>query len=177
MTTAGCIRTHSGVLVNILNPDPDTIIIEDIIHSLCHQCRYNGHSFDFYSVGEHSIYVSQFVREENRLWGLLHDASEAYLCDIPRPLKPLLTNYREIEFNLEMVIARKFNLSWPMPLDVKQVDSALLLPECDRLLPNSQDTWNSIEGAPDLREKVTIACYTPAIARHYFWQRYKELTH
>src|SRR5687768_8805887 len=118
----GHILTYSGVLVNPLDPNPDTILIDDIIHSLCNQCRYNGHTSKFYSVGEHSVYVSWSVKPENALAGLLHDASEAYLCDIPRPLKPFFTNYKEMEAKLEEVIFTKFGLPYPMALDVKQVD-------------------------------------------------------
>jgi len=176
MIIKGHILTHSGVLVNPLDPDPDTICIEDIVWSLAQQCRYNGHTSDFYSVAEHSVYVSRFVKPENALYGLLHDATEAYLCDVPRPIKPLLVGYYEIEDTLMKCIAAKFGLPATMPLDVKQVDGAMLLPERDRLMPSDIGDWTQLEGAPDLREKVTIACLQPEAARQLFWERLKELT-
>ena len=70
-------------------PNPDDIRIEDIAHALSNQCRFAGHAREFYSVAEHSVHVSQLCLPEHALWGLLHDASEAYLVDLPRPLKLL----------------------------------------------------------------------------------------
>jgi hypothetical protein len=175
-SVAGHILTHSGVLVNPINPDPETILIEDIAHSLSMQCRYNGHTSKFYSVAEHSWWVSKFCTDESALWALLHDATEAYLCDIPRPIKPLLTNYVEIETRLMEAIARKFGLDGTMPSEVKLLDCAMLLPERDQLMPNALGDWTQLPEAPDLRERVYVECWTPDMARHWFMERFKELT-
>ena len=81
------IQTMSGVIFYPLDPRPEEIRIEDIAHALSHQCRFAGHCREFYSVAEHSVRVSRELPQEFMLWGLLHDASEAYLVDLPRPIK------------------------------------------------------------------------------------------
>src|ERR1019366_9954250 len=84
----GAIRTYSGVRFKPLDPDP-AVGISDIAHALANQCRFGGHSSAFYSVAQHSVRVSEICAAEDALWGLLHDASEAYLVDVPAPLKQL----------------------------------------------------------------------------------------
>src|ERR1039457_118422 len=85
----GFIGTFSGLRFWPLDPNPEKILIDDIAHALAHQCRFGGHASRFYSVAEHSVHVSRLCPPEDALWGLLHDASEAYLVDLPRPLKQL----------------------------------------------------------------------------------------
>jgi hypothetical protein len=102
------IRTFSGRYIDIFDPNPDDILIEDIAHALSHQCRFGGHIPKFYSVAQHSVFCANNPFISKKLEALMHDASEAYLLDIPSPIKPRLTNYHEIENNLMMVIAEKF---------------------------------------------------------------------
>lgn len=120
--TPNCIRTVSGIYVNVFDPRPEMICIEDIAHSLSHQCRFGGHLPDFYSVAQHSVSVSQIVEESDRLAALLHDASEAYLVDMPSPIKKGLPNYKMLESNLMKVIARKFGFEYPLTYKVKEAD-------------------------------------------------------
>ena len=86
-------------------------------------CRF------LFSVAEHSIAVANLLPANLKLFGLLHDASEAYLADLPRPVKAGLPEYRAIETNVERVIAEKFELPFPMPPEVKAADQALLKDE------------------------------------------------
>jgi sialic acid synthase SpsE len=86
----------------------EKITIEDIAHALSNQCRFSGHVERFYSVAQHSVLVASFSK--NKLAGLLHDASEAYLVDVPRPIKPEFPAYAEIEKNIMQVIAKKYDL-------------------------------------------------------------------
>jgi hypothetical protein len=81
----GSITTFSGVLFRPLLPNPDDIRIADIAHALSQQYRFAGHTRTFYSVAEHSVRVSLLCRPDDALWGLLHDASEAFLTDVPAP--------------------------------------------------------------------------------------------
>ena len=101
-------NTASGRLVDPFNLRLEDIAIEDIAHSLSMQCRFNGHCARFYSVAEHSVLVSRLVLPKNRLWGLLHDAQEAYLGDIITPIKQQVPAIQEVEANLQLLISLKF---------------------------------------------------------------------
>jgi 5'-deoxynucleotidase YfbR-like HD superfamily hydrolase len=83
----GIINTVSGIEMDLLNPTPEMIDINDIAHSLGMQCRFGGHVSMFYSVAQHSVFVAGKAPAELRKHALLHDAAEAYLQDITAPLK------------------------------------------------------------------------------------------
>jgi hypothetical protein len=136
------IQTYTGKQFFLLDPDPKSISIGDIAHALSMQCRYNGHVHQFYSVAEHSVLVSRYVPQELKLTALLHDASEAYITDIPRPLKPHLANYKELEERVERVIAGVFGTIYPLPAEVKRVDAAILGDEKDLLMAPEPADWN-----------------------------------
>jgi hypothetical protein len=84
MDRDGFLGTFSGLRFWPLDPEPEKILIADIAHALAHQCRFGGHASKFYSVSENSVHVSRRCAPEDALWGLLHDASEAYLVELPR---------------------------------------------------------------------------------------------
>lgn len=143
----GIVRTYSGVYVDVLNPDPDTIIIEDIAYALSNLCRFGGHTRVFYSVAEHSLRCKFMARDslaqttESRniiaaemLSALLHDASEAYLVDIPSPVKRLLPKYYELENNLMRVISEKFGFKFPLSQRTVDIDAVMLNREWDGLM-------------------------------------------
>lgn len=133
--TKDCIRTYSGIYVNVFEPTIEMICIEDIAHALSSQCRFGGHLPRFYSVAQHSLYCSYSMPvPELKLCTLLHDASEAYLMDIPRPIKLRLANYKEIEDGLMKLIAEKFGFEYPLPEEVKKVDNEMLEYEWDCLM-------------------------------------------
>lgn len=121
------IRTASGRRVDPLNMRVEDIDLEDVATSLSNTCRYGGHCGGFLSVARHSIWVSnrlQPVGDELALWGLLHDASEAYVGDLVSPLKHTdeMKIFRDIEDKVQEVIATAFVLPWPMPVEVKEAD-------------------------------------------------------
>jgi uncharacterized protein len=98
--TGDWIQTYTGKQFWPLSPLPEDIVIEDIAHALSMQCRFGGHVRTFYSVAQHSVHVSLLVEPQYALWGLLHDAAEAYLVDLPRPIKKFSEMgllYQEIE--------------------------------------------------------------------------------
>ena len=132
--TPNCIRTFTGQYVNVFNPDINTINIEDIAHALSNQCRFGGHLPKFYSVAQHSLMCCQNVDDEYKLQALLHDASEAYLLDIPSPIKQGLSNYKDIENNLMICIAEKFGFKYPLDAVVKKIDQDMLQFEWDHLM-------------------------------------------
>jgi Predicted hydrolases of HD superfamily len=115
-----------------LYPVLDEICIEDIAHSLSLQCRFNGHCKEFYSVAQHSVLMSlRYSEPELQLYALLHDASEAYLSDLPRPLKyrPEFKFYRDAERYLQQLIYIKFGLSSEEPPCIKKADLEMLIDE------------------------------------------------
>ena len=132
--TPDCIRTYSGIYINVFEPTPEMICIEDIAHALSNQCRFGGHLPVFYSVAQHSYHCSQSVNQEHKLAALLHDASEAYLLDIPRPIKNRLSNYKDIEHNLMILIADKFGFNYPLHNDIKLADELALVAEWNCLM-------------------------------------------
>jgi hypothetical protein len=144
-----CIRTFTGIHMNAFEPTPEMIDIVDIAHGLSNQCRFAGHTKEFYSVAQHSIHVAELAPDNWKLQALLHDASEAYLCDIPRPIKKRLPDYLKIEENLMRVIGEKFGFDWPMHKSVKNSDQTMLIREWDYfVIGNLSDNWqpmNSIE--------------------------------
>ena len=167
-------QTYTGKQFWPLDPRSEEIDILDIAHSLSMQCRYAGHCQRFYSVAEHSVYVSQVIEPEFALLGLLHDAAEAYLVDVPRPVKPYLDGYAAMEQRLEDEIAYKFGLWWDHRKTdaVKRADNAVLLAEKEDLMPNSPAPWG-ITGEP---ASVSIMCLSPEAARNFFIKRFVELT-
>ena len=116
------IKTYSGKHIDLLEPQKSDISIIDIAHGLSKICRFSGQCNQFYSVAQHSVAVAARLPEELKLWGLLHDASEAYLGDVTRPLKRLLTEYQYLEKKMMAVIAARFSLTLPEPAKVKEVD-------------------------------------------------------
>lgn len=135
------IQTYTGKKFHFLSPSQDEICIEDIAHALSNLCRFGGHTRQFYSVAEHSRYVSMVVPPEYALEGLLHDATEAYLVDIPKPIKGFLGNYEEMEQNIYLAIAEKFGLAKELPQAVKDADVRMLFTEKQQLLPPVDWGW------------------------------------
>ncbi len=131
------IYTYSGVSFSPLSPSVEDISPVDIAHALSYMCRANGHFSGFYSVAQHCISCEHEAKlrgysREIRLACLLHDASEAYISDITRPVKRQLTEYSAIEKRLQDVIYRRFGID---PEDeeiqrcVKEIDDAMLYHE------------------------------------------------
>lgn len=165
-------QTWSGKQFWPLDPHPDDIDIKDIAHSLAYSCRYNGHTLRYYSVAEHCTHVSHLVSREQALAGLLHDAAEAYIADIPRPLKPYLSNYAEIERRLEECIAEKFGLEYPWHSEVKEADNRILADEQKRVMAPPPADWR----LPLPPSGIFIPCFEPKWAERFFLERFWSLT-
>ena len=132
-----CIKTYTGSMFDPLNPDPKLMDIADIAHALSMLCRANGHFKSFYSVGQHSVNCMKEAKargysEKVQLACLLHDASEAYLSDVTRPVKQELPKYLEIEKPLQDAIWSKY-LDAPLLQEeqdrVFEIDDAILYHE------------------------------------------------
>ena len=131
-----CTRTFTGIYMNVFEPTPEMIDIVDIAHGLSNQCRFAGHTKEFYSVAQHSIHVCELAPDELKLQALVHEGSEAYMCDMPGPIKKRLPDYLKIEENLMNMIARKFGFDWPMNENVKNADKTMLVFEWDNIVLN-----------------------------------------
>lgn len=167
------IQTYSGRRFCPTKPNPDAIVIQDIAHSLSMQCRFTGHTKKFYSVAQHSVYVSHICNEEDALWGLLHDASEAYLIDVPRPLKRsgYFQAYLELEAKMQEAICKRFGLPLGEPPSVKKADTKMLATEARDLMGPLHRDW--IQKATPLPFKVEA--WDQQKAKDMFMQRFYEL--
>lgn len=155
-----------------LDPRSDDVHIDDIAEPLSKLCRYNGHCEGFYSVAEHSVLVSLNVPPEMALEGLMHDAAEAYLGDVIRPIKPFLTGLKEIESKIEKAIAARFGLVYPWPNEVMRVDAAILHDEQLSIMKEPPRKWH----LPLPPMGVNIMCMEHQAACSLFLKRFEELT-
>lgn len=135
------IRTFSGKQFWPLNPRPNEVCLIDIAHALANICRWTGHTRQFYSVAEHCVLMSHWLESmgEDPRPALLHDASEAYLSDIARPVKHLIPHYKQYENNLLFSIFTHFNIPYPLPDIVRLLDGVFLLYEGEHLITKYQD--------------------------------------
>jgi len=169
---ADWILTYSGRKFYPTAPRAEDVSVRDVAHALSMLCRFTGHCHRFYSVAEHSVLVSQLVPAQHALWALLHDAAEAYVNDLARPLKhdPLLAGYREAEDRVLRAIADRFDLTWPMPEAVHEVDVKLSSNERADLFPGQEEVRG--RGLPNLGRVRGLA---PAEAEAEFLKRFKQL--
>lgn len=160
------IQTFSGGQVFPLDPDRNTYKIIDIAAALSKLTRYNGHCLRFYSVAEHCVLLAREATkpvyglcnsERDLRTVLMHDASEAYLIDVPRPIKGLLTNYAEIEHDLMVSISKRFNFDWPAPAWVKDLDNNILNDEMDQIMAPPPAPWRH----GGYRLGVKLQCWSP----------------
>ncbi len=138
-TAQDWIRTASGNVFSLSDPTPEMFRIEDIAHALSRICRFCGHTRHFYSVAQHSVAVSTICPPENQLEGLLHDAPEAYVGDMSRPLKhrPDMEAYRLIEKGIWLALAEWAGLPATMSAEVKDRDNVMLVTEQRDLMVGS----------------------------------------
>lgn len=166
-------QTVSGRAFWPLDPQPEDIDIGDIAHALSMCCRFAGHSMAFYSVAEHSYHVSTQVSEEHALQALLHDATEAYIGDMVRPLKQMIPQYREIESDIWAAIALRFGVPFVLHPSIKAADNAVLLAEKRELLTTPPIPWHWAAGMKPA--PVDIKCWSSRMAQIRFLSRFNAL--
>ena len=173
------ITSTTGKHFDPINPDKNLIDIVDIAHSLSLICRANGHFKSFYSVASHSIACS--IEAEKRgfdkkiqLACLLHDASEAYLSDVTRPIKAMLTKYLEVEDKLQNTIWEKYLGFIPDEEDRRKifgVDDDMLSLEFLNLMPEKLgDRYKNIIS------EVNFEFVPMEVTEKRFIDRFYELT-
>src|ERR687894_3264724 len=173
------LQTVSGRWVNPFDPDPAQLDAGDIARALANLCRFGGHRRSFYSVAQHCVIVSRLVEErgggaEDAFAALMHDAAEAYLGDMPHPLKhrsPLGAAFKAAEDHLERAIRDRFRIKPDVP-EIKRVDRSLLATE--RRAFSAEDWhWPELEGVEPL--DIELEAWPPDEAAQAFAQRYAEL--
>lgn len=169
------ISTFTGKHFDFINISADDICIKDIAQGLSNECRFAGQIDQFYSVAQHSVYVSQIVPQEYALEALLHDASEAYCKDLPSPLKALLPEYKAIEKKVQKVICYKWDIPRAISDVVHYADLTVLATERRDLEVDGDNFWPILDGVPP-SDLITINPLLPIQARAMFIHRYNQLT-
>jgi hypothetical protein len=162
----------SGAYFDFLDPEGSDFTLDDIANGLALTCRFAGQCPRFYSVAEHSVHVSKIVQPEHAFAGLMHDAAEAFIGDVSKPLKELLPEYKAIERRVEAAIFSRFGVPAPMPPEIKEADIVMLATEQQKLMRN-RDDWDYTRGRKVA--DVEIGCWDPETARFLFLRRFKEL--
>jgi len=168
------IMTYTGRLFYPLDPRAWDITIEDVAHALSQICRYGGHTRRFYSVAEHSLWVSYNVPPEIAREALMHDAGEAYVGDVVRPIKyaTSFAAYREIEARVDLACRDAFGLRsdpavWAA---IKEIDDRMIIDEAAELMtPNA--CWDRLGEPLD----QLILGLDPRTAEVNFLERFREL--
>jgi len=171
----GWLQTVSGREFSFPRFLPEQIVIEDIAHALAHQCRFAGHTLRFYSVAEHCCLLSDRADDEYKFTALMHDASEAYMLDFPKPLKNLFRSYVLMEESLMSTIAAKFGFEYPLPPQVKNLDLAILSDERQQAMKSTHHhemEWGNV--LPSLG--IELQFWSPDVARREFLNRFYLLS-
>lgn len=173
------IELHSGRRFCPLNPVVSDIDILDIAHALSLECRFANQAKVHYSVAQHSCLVAQTLVDwgedrETVRWGILHDAHEAYLCDIPSPMKehPDFAPYREVEARVQRAVCERFGLPEKEPEAVRRADKVLLATEARDLMPFREAHWRGLTMPP---LEIRIRPWAAHEAKSRFLQFFRSL--
>lgn len=167
------LQTYSGGRVSVMNPQPEEINIQDVAIALAKQCRFNGHCSEFYSVAEHCVRGAKLALEWYGLGVakefLLHDATEAYMGDMIRPVKRMIPQFEEMEQVFWKAISTKYKVPYIHSAEVHYLDNVMVTWEKRDLLPNAEE-WPNL---PDI-SKLDLPRLLP-----YDWKtaqrRYEDL--
>lgn len=188
---ANNIVTYTGKIFDLLNPKPEMVCLEDIAHSLAYQCRYTGHTREFYSVAQHCVLMAENPDlPGDSLAKLLHDAAETYIGDIARPWKRLLwvnkvdnlssiwfipKPVRKFEQKIQKVIGLALSVDLKHSAEVKKADLRMMATEVRDLMPIMPEfsIWDIKENNPV--EEIIIP-WSPSHAEVAFLTCYNKLT-
>lgn len=176
MKNFGCvnntIKLNSGKYFDLANPSPEDFTFGDIAGALSKICRFGGQCKNFYSVAEHSWHCQQQADRdglplETQQAVLLHDAAEAFVGDVVKPLKIMLMGYHTIEYRVEKAIGEKFNIDFEREKEaVKKIDREMLIAERRRMFGGDSVKWT---GEDEVRAlSIDFRQWIPGTAEAYF---------
>ena len=154
---------------------PTALTLMEVAVPLSNICRFTGHTKAFYSVAQHSVFVSRIVPPEYAMWGLMHDAAEAVMGDMNTLLKMLLPAFKVLEKDIERVVHAGFGLHGPQPPIVKWADLVALATERRDLMPDDGHEWPVLNGI--YPHDQIIVPLLPNDARDLFVARFMQLCH
>lgn len=177
------ILTRSGGKFDLANPTADMVAPSDIAHSLSMQCRFNGHTRSYYSVAQHCYLVADLVPAEHQLAALLHDATEAYVGDMVRPLKEGMRDFANslgneclydlTERKVWIAICQRFNLDPHLPACVKHADLVALATERRDLMLDHPEPWPCLDGIEPITARIDP--WQPSYAAIHYHHRLLQL--
>lgn len=148
------ILTQSGQQFDLLRPTASMIKPVDIAHALSRLCRFNGHTRAHYSVAQHSLIVASLVPTEHQLVALLHDATEAYIGDMTRPLKAVMPEYQYVENQIWLAVCERFDIQIDLPNCVKHADMVALATERRDLMPEHPGEWDCLRSIEPMADAI-----------------------
>lgn len=170
------VMTYTAGYFSPLNPHPDDVFITDIAHGLSLMNRFCGQTDFPWSVAQHSLAMSYVVPGEHALACLLHDASEAYMADVPKPVKNSLPDYVRMEDGVLECIGRKFRVDLKHPA-VKAADVKMLVTEAAVLFHGRSAWWLDPQyPQPYSSRDVSIIEEPWRSVKYKFLRRFRELT-
>lgn len=172
-TSDGYFNAFSRQKISLYRPDQEAIRLEDIAHALSNICRFGGHTKRFYSVAQHSCLVSYLAPAQLRFAALMHDAAEAYLGDVIKPLKHILNSidgpcYRVLEERFEHAIAKRFGIDAGLFKQVKPYDMQAVEIEHGYFFLDNNHPFERIFNSEE-------PCWTPSVAKEVFLSTFREL--
>jgi len=177
------ISTFTGREFFPLDPRAEDVDPIDVAHALALKCRYTGHCMIFYSVAEHCVLMSDYLLDRGlgprgALYGLIHDAGEAYLPDVASPIKALIAGFKDSETRVLMAICERFGLEFPFPRDVeslvKALDVEMFLLERETIMKRAP-WWRGRGPDRGLAEAVRVEGWSPERAELEWMRRYMSL--
>jgi 5'-nucleotidase len=169
------IRLRSGLYLDLADPQPDQFEFSDIAGALSKICRFGGQCERFYSVAEHSWHAAKVAESDSlpldtQAAVLMHDAAEAFIGDVVKPLKVMLSDYLAIEQRMEAAIAEKFTLDFEREkYSIREIDHAMLIAERQVLFSPDCNSW---VGQSEARKiKLHVQCWEPSMAELRFASR------
>lgn len=168
------INTATGIQFHMCNPSSLEVNITDIAVALSRAPRFAGHTSEPWTVAEHCLLVTAILRHggfnaKMQMAGLLHDAAEAYICDIPSPLKwameqmdGIFCAYRQIEKKVEYAIDRALQPSWLDAPDyarrtIKRADQIALRTEFPAFFPQVKQAQWTVDGEEPFFQSPRVA--------------------